>query len=107
MRFLGVLVTAAYLHAASSPVEDMGQVVLQDLLRDSPADVVELARRVDGCRSLSAEDVTDEASDARVERAIVILRCDELVEDTATLRRKYVQLERTVRAIDLLRALLR
>ncbi len=70
------------------------------LLHDAPSDIVALVERVVGCRRLAAVEVTDEASDARVEAAFRDLRCDTLGADTATLRRRYAHSESAMKLID-------
>jgi hypothetical protein len=75
-------------------------------LQDLPEEVAASAARVAECSGWSGTEVTDEAGDARVERALEVLRCSSLPEDLGVLRRKYALSARAVKAIDSLLALL-
>ena len=87
------LVGLSSLFAASSLAADSELARSRRMLRDAPSDIVALAERAIGCRRLATVEVKDEASDARVEAAFKIYRCDTLEADVASLRRKYARQE--------------
>jgi hypothetical protein len=87
------------LAASSTLAADNELAQSHRFLRHAPSDIVALARRVIGCRRLSAVKVTDEASDAGVEAAFRTLRCDTLAADAQALRRRYAGSESALKAI--------
>ena len=104
MRFFGLVAGLAHLLAASSPVST--PVIPLELLQGLPEEVAALATRVVECSSWYSTEVISEVDDARVERALAILRCSSLPENLGMLRRKYALSARTVKAIDFFLALL-
>jgi len=104
VRFLGFVAGMAHLLAVSSPAST--EVIPHELLQDLPVEVTAVATRVVECSSWSNTEVTSEVDDARVERALEVLRCNSLPNELSILRRKYALSARTVKAIDFLLTLL-
>ena len=103
MRLCEMLTVGACVLGAPSLVTGGEGKDFRQLPHNIPADVVELARRAIDCRTWSTTEITDAASDARVESALADLRCDALAADLDALRRKRAGSEPERKAIDALR----
>jgi hypothetical protein len=68
-----------------------------------PSEIVALGQRKAQCRRLMNVEITDEASDARVEKGLSRLRCDAVTADLASLRHKYQRSEAAQKALDAMR----
>jgi hypothetical protein len=105
MRVGEILVVGASLLGAVPSATGSERQDLRKLLPDAPADVARLAQRAIECRTWSTADVTDEASDARVESALAALRCGTLEADVDVVRRRHAESGSELRAIDAVREL--
>lgn len=75
------------------------RALLDGRLDDMPPDIVALVRRNIECRQWLAFTVVDEATDRRVQDAVLHLRCDTLTADLERMRRKYAQTPQALRAL--------
>jgi hypothetical protein len=73
---------------------------LDDQLRGAPKDIVALTKRELQCRHWSGVEISNEATDAMVARALGELKCDALGGEIIALRRKYAQIQPALRALD-------
>jgi hypothetical protein len=64
---------------------------LDSRLKGTPADIAALAERESSCSRWAKLEISNEATDARSQRAFVYHRCDTLTVDMAALRLKYAQ----------------
>jgi hypothetical protein len=76
------------------------RALLDDRLDNMPPDIVAWTRRNIECRKWLNFAVADEATDRRVEDAVLHLRCDVLAVDLQRMRRKYVQWPKALEAIN-------
>ncbi|SKA27435.1 hypothetical protein SAMN02745126_04650 [Enhydrobacter aerosaccus] len=74
-------------------------------LHNAPPDIVALAGREAACRRWLTAEVTDEASDTRIEHALSHLRCDSLAMEATVLQRKYAQSDSALKALVTARSL--
>lgn len=76
------------------------RALLDDRLDNMPPDIVAWTRRNIECRKWLNFAVADEATDRRVEDAVLHLRYDVLAVDLQRMRRKYVQWPEALEAIN-------
>jgi hypothetical protein len=80
-----------------------GRAPIEGQLTNAPMEVVALAKRELECRRWSTVEISDEATDATVARALDSLHCDSLDAEVVALRRKYAQSPPALRALDFAR----
>jgi hypothetical protein len=73
---------------------------LDGQLKNAPTDVVALAKRELECQRWSSVEISNEATDAMVARALSHLKCGSLDAEMVALRRKYVQSPPVLRNLD-------
>jgi hypothetical protein len=73
---------------------------IEGQLKSAPTEVVALAKRELECRRWSNVEISDEATDAMVARALSDLNCTSLDAEVVALRRKYAQSPPALRALD-------
>jgi hypothetical protein len=86
--------------ALAGPDIDFGHVQRTAQLESMPLEVTTLGKRGVECRRWLATEITDAATDHRVERALTLLRCDALAADRAAVRYKYAQSPQVLQSID-------
>ena len=78
---------------------DADRALLDRQLKNMPSDVVALAVRELKCPKWLIMEIVDEATDHRVQHALIHLRCDTLATDMVELHRKYAQSPEALRAL--------
>lgn len=85
---------------ATSTATGAERAPIDGQLESLPPDVAAVAARERQCRGWLATEITDQATDYRVEQALLRLRCDALASDLVVLRHKYAQSPQDLRALD-------
>jgi hypothetical protein len=102
---LPILAGLLYVIAGPTVAMSADSAQIEGQLKNAPTEVVALAERGLECQQWSTVEVSDEATDAAVTRALDDLHCDSLDAEVVALRRKYVQSPPTLRALDAAREL--
>jgi hypothetical protein len=102
MKPIGHALLAGLLCLLAGPAlaTDADRALLDGQLRNMPLDVATLADRERQCRGWLATQITDGATDHRVQHALTHLRCDALAAEVVVLRHKYAQSPQALRALD-------
>jgi hypothetical protein len=79
---------------------DVDRALVDGQLKNMPLDVAAFVDRELQCRGWLATQITDEATDYRVQHALARLRCDALAADMVVLRHKYAQSPQALRVLN-------
>jgi hypothetical protein len=97
---LAILAGLLCLLAGPTLATDADRALLDGQLKNMPLDVAALADRELQCRGWLATQITDEATDHRLQHALTRLRCDALAADMVVLRHKYAHSLQALRVLD-------
>ena len=97
---LAILAGLLCLLAGPTLATDGDRTELDGQLKNLPPDVVTLVDRGRQCRAWLATEIADQATDYRVQHALIRLRCDALAADLVDLRHKYAQSPQALRGLD-------
>jgi hypothetical protein len=100
-RLAGLLCLLAAPALAVDAAADPGRAQRIAPVESMPPDVAAFAERGVQCRAWLNTVIADAATDSRVERALMRLRCDRLAADSLALRHKYAQAPHELRALDI------